>query len=40
MELKFSGILLIDVKGSFDYVSRNGMMRNMNALGEDGNLVR
>lgn len=33
-------ILLIDVKGAFDHVSKNGLMRKMDKLGADEDLIR
>lgn len=33
-------MLLMDVKGAFDHVSKNSLMQNMEVLGADGDLVR
>lgn len=40
MERKLVGMFLMDVKGAFDHVSRNGLMRKTKALGADRDLVR
>lgn len=35
-----AGMLLMDVKGAFNHVSRNELMRKMEAMSADGDLVR
>lgn len=40
MEWKLAGILFIEVKGTFDNVSRNRLIWKINALRVDGVLVR
>lgn len=35
-----AGMLLIDVKVAFHHVSRNELMRKMEAMGTNGNLIR
>lgn len=35
-----TGMLLMDVKGSFDHVSRNELIGKMVALRANGNMVR
>lgn len=37
---KMVGMLLIDVKGSFDHISRNCLSRTMERMGADGHLMR
>lgn len=40
MEKRLLHMLLIDVKGAFDHVSRNGLMCKIEVLGADEDLVR
>lgn len=35
-----AGMLLIDVKGAFDNVSRNCLLRTMNTMDSDGHLIQ
>lgn len=40
MEEKITGIFLINVKRAFDHVSRNKLMRKMEMIGADSDIVR
>lgn len=37
---KIAGLLLMDVKGAFDHVSRNQLLRSMRDMKIDGNLIK
>lgn len=39
-EGKLAGMLLMDVKSTFDHVSRNGLLQKMETVGANGDLVR
>lgn len=39
-EGKMTGMLLMDFKVAFDHISRNGLIRKVEVIGADGNLVR
>lgn len=39
-ERKLGGIFLIDIKGAFDYMSRNCLLRTIDDIGTNGNLMR